>query len=139
MRAEQAILPHMDKAALVFTDTCRHWMSRVLKPGYRHVFAVVPSPHDDGTSIIVDFTMQGVTITPVDGTAEQVADHYNNAGLEAVLVPYRPWERTYLTMVLNNCVGHVKQTVGITSWARTPWQLRCHVLKEEIEADEARA
>lgn len=122
------------EAAVIFCEENDHPLSGALRRGYKHVFCAVPSPHDDATSIIVDFTLlSGISILPVDGTVAGVAAHYDEEGLEAFLVPYRPERRSKWPVLLNNCVGLTKNIVGIRSWALTPWQLRCRILKDQME------
>ena len=118
------------KAAIVFTDETEHWFARRLAPGFRHVFCVVPSPHVDGTSIIVNATANGIEVLPVAGVPDTVARHYRSLGLVAFTVEYTPEKRPLLPLTLNNCVGLTKQTVGISSLAFTPRQL-WQTLKEQ--------
>jgi len=118
------------KAAIVFTDETEHWLAKRLRPGFRHVFCVVPSPHDDGTSIVVNSTKHGIEVLPVSGTTCSAATHYRSLGLVAFTVEYTPEKRPLLPLALNNCVGLTKQTVGIASWSATPHQLWQH-LKEQ--------
>lgn len=120
----------MMEAVVIFTDDNAHWLSGLLRPGCRHVFCTVPSPNEDATSVIVNATTQGIEVWPVAGTSRELADHYRKNGLEAWLVPYTPEKRRLIPTTMNNCVGLTKLTVGIRSWALTPWQLRRHLAKE---------
>ena len=123
--------PTPSEALVVFTDDeVLHWLASRLRPGYRHVFCIVPSPHEDGTSIIVDLTTHGIDVRPVAGTTRELAAFYRTQGLEAWIVPYTPAKRQLLPFFLNSCVGLTKQTVGLRSWAITPWALRRHLAKE---------
>lgn len=110
-------------ALAVFTTDLSHWLSPLLHPSRKHVFAVIPSPSVPGTSTAVNLTMQGVVIAHFDGSPVDLQRHYEDQGLEVERVPYRPEKRQLLPMALNNCVGLTKQVIGIRSWALTPHQL----------------
>lgn len=118
------------EAVVVFTEDNTHWLSGLLRPSHRHVFCCVPSPHDDGTSVSIDLTIDGIRVTPHAGTPRELARFYNTQGLEAWLVDYTPEKRLLLPLFLNNCVGLTKHLLGIRSFATTPWQLRRHIAKE---------
>jgi len=118
------------KAAIVFTDETEHWLARRLRPGFRHVFCAVPSIHDDGTSIVVNVTVHGTEVIPLNGTPDDLAVYYRSLGLVAFTVAYTPAKRPLLPLILNNCVGLTKQTVGINSRAFTPFQLWQHVKEQ---------
>jgi len=51
-----------------------------------------------------------------------IVSHYEEQGWEVVEVKDDP-VAVGTPFVLNNCVGHVKSVLGITSWALTPYQL----------------
>jgi len=122
------------KALIIFTPDNRHWAAPLLKRGFRHVYAVIPSPHQDGTSVEVDLTTDGIRIYPIPASPEEIALAFalqETSGVEVVLTEYRPDQRHLLTFIGNTCVGLTKALVGIRSWAVTPYQLYEYLQKEQ--------
>lgn len=120
------------QAAVIFTNDSRHWLASRLRTGYKHVFCALPSVNADDISVQVDLSTKGIEVLAVRGAPEQVADMYRAAGLEAILVPYRPTDRVMIPVIANSCVGLTKQLIGLRCAALTPWQLRQALLKETM-------
>ena len=118
-------------AAVIFTNETEHWLATRLHRGFRHVFCALPSPHDDGTSVLLNLTTDGLHITPVAGTPAQLCDHYLDMGLVALNTPFTPEKRPLLPLVFHSCVGLTKWAIGCRGWAITPWQLYRQLEEQE--------
>lgn len=106
----------------MFHGNGAHPLSWVLKPGFRHVFAAIRS---DNCWIVID-SAEGLPFfcaTQVD----DLAGFYRDQGFTVIGIERREAIRSLA--VPSNCVGLVKASVGIRSWAVTPWQLYKHLTR----------
>lgn len=117
---------------LVFTDNGRHRLSPLLERGFRHVFAVIHSQgqwvvHNwkSGTGLEVS-VIADESYSPLD-----MVEFYANEGHTTVWVKASDQMRSW-PMMVNNCVSHTKQLLGINSFAVTPYQLYKSVMKRPV-------
>lgn len=110
----------MKRALVVFHDHGSHWLSWVLKPGFRHVFAVV----DSGEHWIMVDPRDGVPIIEAVADASfDLAAFYREEGY-AVLDVVPPGQGPWGPFFISNCVGAVKAVLGLRApFVFTPYQL----------------
>ena len=118
-------------ALVVFTNENQHPLAGWLRPGYRHVFCIVPAFDGEGGSVFVNLTLGGLEVAPLEAPPEAYRQEYAD-DTETLLVPHEPWKRRQAPLALNNCVAITKQLIGLRSWAWTPWQLRCHLSSKDM-------
>lgn len=98
---------------VIFTDDDNHWWSRFLHPVMRHCYVVVA---DRGRWIVYGKTRHYFDLFTLDGQPFKVAD--------VVIVKAERLEGKRSLFMLNTCVGHVKQLLGINDpFILTPYQL----------------
>jgi len=106
---------------VVFADETRLFWLRLLRPGFRHCFAVVP---DGGRWIAVEALSAGfvVAILPVPAGFD-VAGWYRSRGFVVVPARRRPPGRSVWPGPFT-CVALVKRVLGLRApGVLTPWQL----------------
>lgn len=106
---------------VVFADETRLPWLRLLRPGFRHCFAVVP---DGDRWIAVEALSSGfvVALLPVPAGFD-VADWYRRRGFVVVAAPRRPPGRSAWPGPFT-CVALVKRLLGLRApGVLTPWQL----------------
>lgn len=98
---------------LLFTDDNKHWISKFLHPQINHVEAVVV----DGKSIIsYAKRYDSVQLLSIKDIGDIISEGY--------LFKVKPKDKSNGLFMLNTCVGHVKQLLGIRKpFIWTPWQL----------------
>ncbi len=107
------------KALVVFHDHGVGWLSRLLKPGFRHVFAVV---RDDNYWISID-GKAGVPLFEVVVPSDyDLAAFYRRQGFTVIETRQRN-TAPRSPFAIANCVGLVKAALAIRSTAITPWGL----------------
>lgn len=100
----------MIDAVVVFTGDGSHRLAPLLKPGFRHCFAVVRDPK--GPWILVD-PARGVPRLSVIGLEDfDVARFYRDMGLTAVETA-RADAPLYFPWTTATCVGMVKAVIGL--------------------------
>lgn len=112
-------MTNQDRAIVVFHDHGNHCFDPILKSGFRHVFCVV----DDGAGWIQIDGRNGVpTIETVCANDFDLAKFYRCKGFTVVEI--RKGRGLRLPLVLSNCVGLVKATLGLHfPFCVTPYQL----------------
>jgi hypothetical protein len=105
---------------VVFKDDASNWWSPFLKKGIRHCFVVKP----DKDKLIVcgkstnDYDLY--TIDPKNGII----------GEDLLILSYTPIKSKRFLFMLNTCVGHTKQILGINKpFIWTPYQLLKYMRK----------
>lgn len=116
------------KALVVFHDegSERHPISRFLKAGFRHCFAVLQA---GDYWVALDGEAGVPSIRVVTGADFDLAKLYRDAGLTVVETDQRQ-RPLRAPFVIYNCVGLVKAALCIRSTAITPFSLYRHLLKE---------
>ena len=115
------------KVYVVFTDDRDHWWSRFLKKGIRHCYILVPSANR-----IIKFSRTAESFELFTTEAEKgiIDNNY-------IVCSFVPKKCKRSLFMLNTCVGHTKQILGITNpFILTPYQLYKY-LREKHEATQA--
>lgn len=104
---------------VVFHDHGAHWLDPLLKPGFRHCFAVVQA---GDYMISVDGLAGLPALDVVAASTYDLVGFYRDEGFTVVEVdegiPIR------VPCISSNCVGMVKAVLGIRApFALTPYQL----------------
>jgi hypothetical protein len=108
------------KVYIVFTDDQKHWWSGFLKKGIRHCYVVIPS---DNKLITYAKTHKGFDLFTTDAEKGIIGTSY-------ILYSYKPKKCRRGLFMLNTCVGHTKQILGINNpFILTPYQLYKYVRK----------
>lgn len=107
---------------MVFTGRADLGWLRVLKPGFRHCFAVLAI---DGRWIVYDPLSNRTEIEIIDGVApSDLAEGYRRQGCRVVLVALPPARPQPAPIGLYSCVEAVKRVLGIHARrVVTPWNL----------------
>ena len=109
---------------VVFTNDDRHWWSRLLHPKIRHCYVIKP---DNGKWIVFGKTTKGVEIYTTDDVTDVIE---NDIIVKAVIRESRP-----SLFMLNTCVGHTKQMLGIKNpFILTPFELLRYLQNEITES-----
>ncbi len=112
----------MKKALIVFSDNSGAWWLKLLKPGYRHCFAMVET---DRGILWVDPLSNSLTLKILEGyELNALVRWYRETGLKVVNVPLETTRRKPFCWAPMTCVEVVKRLVGIRDpFIVTPWQL----------------
>lgn len=120
-------------ALVVFSGRADLKWLRVLKPGFRHCFAVIEVR---GRWIVYDPLSNRTEIDIVDGvTLTDLVHVYRSQGLRVVLVALPPTRFEPQSLGFYSCVEAVKRVLGIRApRVITPWNLynflkRCEICK----------
>ena len=106
---------------VVFTDDDRHWWSPFLHPEIRHCYVIKP---ENGRWLVHSKTTKGVEMYSTDSVTDIIE---SGIIVKAVIKEPRRW-----LLMLNTCVGHTKQMVGINNpFILTPYQLYRHLRKQD--------
>ena len=106
---------------VVFSDDDGHWWSRFLQPFCRHCYVVIP---DRGRWIVYGKTVGSLDIFTVDDKPFTLDD--------VIVIKAKRKECKRSPIMLNTCVGHVKQILGINNpLILTPYQLYVRLLHEK--------
>lgn len=116
------------RAWVVFSGDAEVPWVRLLKPGFRHCFAVL---HDGACWITVDplapFTE--VVVQPVPASFD-LPDWYLRQGLTVIPGPLNHGDRRPAPWRPFTCVEAVKRLLGLRApWVFTPWQLYRHLCR----------
>mgnify|MGYP003126675651 CR=1 FL=1 len=104
---------------VVFHDHGGHWLDPLLKKGFKHVFCAIRS---GDYWIVVDGRTGGPVVQVVAGADYDLKSFYENEGYTVLVVERGTGLR--LPLVLSNCVGIVKATLGLGHFGvLTPYQL----------------
>ena len=109
---------------VVFCDDSKHWWSPILHPTIRHCYVIKP---ENGKWIVHSKTTKGVEMYTTDDVTDVVE---NDIIVKAVIREPRRG-----LFMLNTCVGHTKQVLGITKpFIWTPYQLYRYLKHESTES-----
>ncbi len=98
---------------VVFTNDSGHWWSRFLHPFIRHCYIAIA---DKGKWLIYAKTMHYVDLFTIDQQPDKIE--------EVIIVKIDRKTTRQSLFMLNTCVGHVKQILGINRpFIWTPFQL----------------
>jgi hypothetical protein len=97
-----------------------HWWSPFLKKDIRHCYLLVPS----GENLIqFEKVQRSVALFTVNKEKSIIEDNY-------IMVSWEPKECSQPLFMLNTCVGHIKQVLGINKpFIWTPYQLLKYLRK----------
>jgi|TARA_R100000805_G_C3507517_1_gene35056 hypothetical protein len=110
----------ISKVFVIFEDDKTNWWSWLLKKGCRHCYLVKPSPNG---YIIHGKRQEGFDLFTVKDQDSIIQDIF-------AIVDYVPVEKKRSLFMLNTCVGHIKQMLGIDNpFILTPYQLLKHMRK----------
>ena len=87
---------------IVFTKGIDHWWTRFIHPTINHCYLMRP---DRGRIIIFEKGLAEVKVYTID----EISDKLGND----LLIKWKPVEARQCLFMLNTCVGHIKQILGI--------------------------
>lgn len=129
-------LPGGGKTALVvFIDNTEVGLLRFLKPGFRHCFVILGGRHG---WVFLNPLLHRTELEWIDGydhgDAAALTGFYRRLGYTVLqTAPLDPPRWTSLPL-LHSCVEVVKRVLGVNAcWVWTPWQLYCHLKKNQID------
>jgi hypothetical protein len=100
-------------AYIVFTNDSGHWWSRFLHPFIKHCYLMIA---DRGRWLIYGKSMHYVDLFTIDRQPDKIE--------EVIIVKIDRKTARQSLFMLNTCVGHVKQILGINRpFIWTPYQL----------------
>jgi hypothetical protein len=105
----------------VFEDDSTNWWSWMLKPGIRHCYVV---KLDKESIVVLEKTKAGLSMFTME-------DEKSIIGNNSILISYKAQESRNPLFMLNTCVGHTKQILGINKpFILTPYQLLKYLRKQ---------
>ena len=106
---------------VAFTDDDRHWWSPFLHPTIRHCFVIKA---ENGRWLVHSKTTKGVEMYTTDSVTDII-----ESGIIVKAVTSEPRRSLFM---LNTCVGHTKQMLGISNpLILTPYQLYRHLRDQD--------
>lgn len=109
------------KVYIVFEDDRVNWWSKFLKKGIRHCFLIKPVPN---SYIIYGKSAKSFDLFTVSDQKSIIEGNY-------IMESYVPEECKRSLFMLNTCVGHTKQILGINNpFILTPYQLLKYLRKQ---------
>ena len=106
---------------VIFEDDSGHWYSNWLKKGIRHCYVVVPS---------IDCCIVHSRTTANFDLFNEI-DINGIIGPNAIVMGYKQKPSARSLFMLNTCVGHTKQLLGINKpFIWTPYQLYKYLRNE---------
>ena len=110
------------KAYILFGKRNAHPWAGMLNPKYRHVWCIL-ADNRANTWISYDWD-QGLPRVKVQAALDfDIKSHYEEQGWEVIDMADHKREVAEGLFTLNNCVGHVKNVLGIGGFDWTPYQL----------------
>ena len=120
------------RALAVFHGAGRGWAVALFcshRPGFRHCFAALET---EAGWIRVDALAHCTRVEAVAVRGFDLAGFYRKQGLTAVALELREPLRRDLPPAWFSCVESAKRLLGIRAWwVWTPWQLYCHLARQE--------
>jgi len=111
----------MSKVYVVFEDDQVRWWSIFLKKGIRHCYVIKPTGND---FIVYGKNAMGFDLFTIKDEKSIIDDTY-------VMLSYTPKQCIRSLFMLNTCVGHTKQILGINNpFILTPYQLLKYMRKQ---------
>jgi hypothetical protein len=111
-----------DALVLFFDDAVdggEHWLSPLLKKGFRHCLCVVRA---DRYWVMIDAEMGLPKVSVIASVEFDIEEFYRDEDINFIGVSFG--KRINRPVLLNNCVGMVKVMIGINApFAVTPYQL----------------
>jgi len=109
---------------VVFTNDDGYWWSPFLHPFIKHCYVVIP---DRGRWIIYGKVVKSLDIFTVDDKPFKLDEN-------VVVVKVKAKQTKQGLFMLNTCVSHTKQILGINDpFILTPWQLLKRLKHEETK------
>jgi hypothetical protein len=109
------------KVFIIFEDDECRWWSFLLKKGCRHCFIVKPTGND---FIVFGKCAKNFDLFTIKDEKSIIDDIYT-------MKSYIPKQCRRSLFMLNTCVGHTKQILGINNpFILTPYQLLKHLRKQ---------
>ena len=107
---------------VVFSDRADWWCLKLLKPGFRHCFAIL---EHDGGAIAYDPMLHRTDLVPLSSLhGRDVAAWFAQQGMRVLSVSPRQTPRRLAPIRPYNCVEAVKRLLGLHEhFVFTPWQL----------------
>ncbi|MBI1208468.1 MAG: hypothetical protein GC191_14435 [Azospirillum sp.] len=111
---------------VVFRGGAELWWLRLLKPGFRHCFAMV---EQDGQWLSIDALAPFMEVTLVAGVTEsELVGWLRSQGMTVVVAALRRGLTRPAPWAPFTCVEAVKRVLGLhRRWLITPWQLYRHL------------
>jgi hypothetical protein len=104
---------------VVFTNSRDHWWCRFLHPDYQHCYLVKA---EAGRWIVYGKTTEGLDLLTLD--------EFSICSPNMIVVKTTVEDDGRGLFMLNTCVGHIKQALGIWNpWILTPYQLYKHLTR----------
>ena len=106
---------------VVFKNDSSNWWSPFLKKGIRHCYIAKPSQN---RLIICGKSTKSYDLYTIDAKNGIIDENF-------ILLRYKPKQCKRFLFMLNTCVGHTKQILGINKpFIWTPYQLYKYMRKE---------
>lgn len=124
------------KALVVFTnDGFDHFLSKMLKPGFRHCWVAIKHKH---AWIEVDGSYGIPKVRAIAPPDFDLDSYYRDLGLTVVRTKQRPLKTIYKfiylrPLVVANCVGLTMLILGMTGCISTPYALYKKLMKERLK------
>ena len=124
----------MSTALVVFSDNAGAWWLKLLKPGYRHCFAILET---DRGCIWIDPLSNSLTIKPLEGyELAGLLKWYKDQGMRVLKVNVDEGTSRPHSWAPMTCVEVVKRLIGRRDWSiLTPWQLYCALKKNKYRTN----
>lgn len=104
---------------VVFTPSRDHWWCRFLHPAYQHCYLLKA---EAGQWIVYGKTTDGLDLLTLED--------FSAAEGNVIVVKARVEDNHRSLFMLNTCVGHIKQALGIRNpFIFTPYQLHKHLTR----------
>jgi hypothetical protein len=111
---------YSDNVYVVFTASRDHWWCRYLHQFYRHCYLIKAEPEH---WIVYGKTSEGLDLMTLP--------EFSAAEGNVVVVKAEVRDNQRGLFMLNTCVGHIKQAIGIRNpFILTPYQLYKHLARD---------
>ncbi len=117
---KQRLISVSSEVYVVFKDDTSNWWSPFLKKGIRHCYVVKPAIDK---LIVCGKSTNDYELYTIDAKNGIIEDNY-------FILSYKPKKCKRFLFMLNTCVGHTKQILGINKpFIWTPYQLLKYMRK----------
>jgi hypothetical protein len=111
---------YSDNVYAVFTAAREHWWSQFLHPLYQHCYLIKAEPEH---WIVYGKTSEGLDLLTLP--------EFSASEENVVVVKAKVRDNHRGLFMLNTCVGHIKQAIGIRNpFILTPYQLYKHLARD---------
>lgn len=108
-----------DNYYVVFTPSMDHWWCRFLHPDYQHCYLLKAEAEQ---WIVYGKTTEGIDL--------HALPEFSASAGNMIVVKTEVQSNFRTLLMLNTCVGHIKQALGIWQpWIVTPYQLHKHLTR----------